>query len=471
VKFLGVIFDRKLSWNEHINYIIDRCNKRINLLRALTGTDWGANKKTLIMLYRSLIRSIIDYGAIAYDSASESSKRRLDQIQSKALRICCGAMIMTPVAALQVECGEMPLELRRKEQQLQYATKLEASHDNPTRSILIDCWQNHKKYPKGKEPFMVKTRDMHQIVQTTGEIILGNKQQIRPPWINGHTTEMNENSITTNNDIILATNGVESPDIHRILNDATKHDKVSAVNNPMNHEYNRLINNAVNLDANRIMNLVMNRDDDNRRRSDNMSHDTSLRTNDVVNHDVILGIDDNPEMNSATDQNATWGSNDDTNPGAIRGRNHDTIQKMNDAVSQDATWRINDMNRHAIRGVNNNHRDVVRGTSDAVNQQFMRELNKVASHDVNRIDDTQTTNEPMEVLQQNSGNITTIEAKRKISEHIDSIWQHQWNESTKGNDYKKIEPLVSRKLKLTQLNRGREVIATRLRLGKCSLNF
>ena len=101
----------------------------------------------------------------------------------------------------------------------------------------------------------------------------------------------------------------------------------------------------------------------------------------------------------------------------------------------------------------------------------MRELNEVASYGVNRIDDAQTTNEPMEVLQQSSGNITTIEAKRKISKHIDIIWQHQWNESTKGNDYKKIEPLVSRKLKLTKLNRGRKVIATRLRFGKCSLNF
>ena len=60
-------------------------------------------------------------------------------------------------------------------------------------------------------------------------------------------------------------------------------------------------------------------------------------------------------------------------------------------MSQDATWRMNDMNRHAIRGVIYNHRDVVRGMSDAANQQFMRELNEVASHDVNRIDDTQTT--------------------------------------------------------------------------------
>ena len=335
---------------------------------------------------------------------------------------------------------------------------------------------------------MVKTRDMHQIVPTTGEIIIENRQKIRPPWINEHTTEVTEDTITTNNDVIRVTNGVESSGVHRILNDATNQDTVWTMNNPMNHGNNRRNNNAMNHDANRIINCAMNRDvanrmrNDvmncdvaNRRRSDNMNHDTSLRRNDAVNHDVIQEIDDNPEMNNATDQNAIWGSNDTANPEAIRGRNdttfHDTIQRTNDAVSQDAIWGSNNMNRQAIIGMNNNLRDEILGMSDAVYQHSMRELNEVASHDVNRLDNAQATNKPMEVLQQSSGNITTTEAKRRISKHIDSIWQYQWNESTKGNDYKKIEPLVSRKLKITQLNRGREVIAIWLRFGKCGLNF
>ena len=41
VKFLGVIFDKRLTWTNHFNYIIDRCNKRLNLLRALSGRKQG----------------------------------------------------------------------------------------------------------------------------------------------------------------------------------------------------------------------------------------------------------------------------------------------------------------------------------------------------------------------------------------------------------------------------------------------
>jgi len=46
-KFLGIIFDSKLTWSDHVNYIIDKCNKRLNLLRAVSGNQWGASKKTL----------------------------------------------------------------------------------------------------------------------------------------------------------------------------------------------------------------------------------------------------------------------------------------------------------------------------------------------------------------------------------------------------------------------------------------
>ena len=105
------MFDSKLNWNEHIKYIEQKYKKRLNLIRALPGNSWGASKKALLTIYRSLIRSVIDYGAIAYNSASESIKHRLDVIQNKALRIACGSFCSTAAAAVQVETGEMPLVL------------------------------------------------------------------------------------------------------------------------------------------------------------------------------------------------------------------------------------------------------------------------------------------------------------------------------------------------------------------------
>jgi len=40
-KFLGVIFDRKLSFIPHIKHLKDKCTKALNLLRVLAHTSWG----------------------------------------------------------------------------------------------------------------------------------------------------------------------------------------------------------------------------------------------------------------------------------------------------------------------------------------------------------------------------------------------------------------------------------------------
>ena len=55
-KFLGVTFDRKLSFIPHTKYLKAKCLKALNLLIVLSHTIWGADRTTLLHLYRSLIR-------------------------------------------------------------------------------------------------------------------------------------------------------------------------------------------------------------------------------------------------------------------------------------------------------------------------------------------------------------------------------------------------------------------------------
>ena len=71
VKFLGVIFDKTLTWSPHLDYVVARCNKRLNLLKVLAGTRWGASKDMLLLVYKALIRSLIDYGCTANNTASQ----------------------------------------------------------------------------------------------------------------------------------------------------------------------------------------------------------------------------------------------------------------------------------------------------------------------------------------------------------------------------------------------------------------
>ena len=46
--------------------------KALNLLKVLSHTSWGADRTTLFKLYRSLVRSKLDYGCIICGSARKS---------------------------------------------------------------------------------------------------------------------------------------------------------------------------------------------------------------------------------------------------------------------------------------------------------------------------------------------------------------------------------------------------------------
>ena len=49
-KLLGLLFDSKLSFIPHINYLSNKCQKALNLLRVVSSMDWGADKKVLLKL-------------------------------------------------------------------------------------------------------------------------------------------------------------------------------------------------------------------------------------------------------------------------------------------------------------------------------------------------------------------------------------------------------------------------------------
>ena len=42
-KYLGITLDRRLTFTEHINDLIQRCARGINIIKCIAGTDWGAD--------------------------------------------------------------------------------------------------------------------------------------------------------------------------------------------------------------------------------------------------------------------------------------------------------------------------------------------------------------------------------------------------------------------------------------------
>ncbi len=85
-KFLGLWFDSKLLWKSHIDHVTNHCLNLKNLFSVLTRSQAVPTTQTLVLLYKSLARSLMDYGAIVYGSARKTNLERVDVVGRAILR-------------------------------------------------------------------------------------------------------------------------------------------------------------------------------------------------------------------------------------------------------------------------------------------------------------------------------------------------------------------------------------------------
>ena len=61
-KFIGLTFDHRLTWRPHILQPRKRCLLALNILKMVKNSHHGPISGQLITIYRTLIRSKINYG-------------------------------------------------------------------------------------------------------------------------------------------------------------------------------------------------------------------------------------------------------------------------------------------------------------------------------------------------------------------------------------------------------------------------
>lgn len=103
----------------------------MNILKKLSCTKWGADRKSLMKIYFTLIRPILDYGSVVYNSAKPDILNKPNTIQNEALRMSLGVFKSSPMLSLQAEADILPLCERRKVLSLKYYVKLANEKHHP----------------------------------------------------------------------------------------------------------------------------------------------------------------------------------------------------------------------------------------------------------------------------------------------------------------------------------------------------
>ena len=110
-KHLGMVLDTRLDFNLHLKNVQNKVNKTIGLLRKLQNT---LPRTSLITIFKSFIRPLLDYGNIIYDRAYNTSfHHNIVSIQYNAALAITGTVRGTSEEKLHQELGFESLQQRR----------------------------------------------------------------------------------------------------------------------------------------------------------------------------------------------------------------------------------------------------------------------------------------------------------------------------------------------------------------------
>ena len=130
VKYLGVTLDPKIIWNTHIDNITNKANSTLGFIRRNVLTTSQSVKETA---YKQLVRPVLEYASVAWDSITDTLASRLESVQRRAARLICGIRKTdrkTSTTGLLQQLNLPPLSQRRGDRRLKVFSQYH--HHNST---------------------------------------------------------------------------------------------------------------------------------------------------------------------------------------------------------------------------------------------------------------------------------------------------------------------------------------------------
>ena len=120
-KLLGLMIRSDLSWSSNTNYMVDRCNSKLWVLRRLSKL--GASDEDILDVYCKQIRSILEFAVPVWNSSITGENiSEIERVQKTALHIMLGDRYVSYSNALRLS-GLDKLSNRRRKLCLSFAKK------------------------------------------------------------------------------------------------------------------------------------------------------------------------------------------------------------------------------------------------------------------------------------------------------------------------------------------------------------
>ena len=110
--FLGVTFNRTLSFSKHVSSLKAKFFPRLKTLRCIYASSWGPAKESLSVLYKSFLRSLLTYASPGwFPFLSATNFTKLEHLHRAASRAITGCFSSCPIPLLLFEGSLPPLRV------------------------------------------------------------------------------------------------------------------------------------------------------------------------------------------------------------------------------------------------------------------------------------------------------------------------------------------------------------------------
>ena len=83
VKFLGITFDSKPTFQKHFEEILGCCNTRYHHVRLIFNKKWGPSPSTILQIYKQCVWPILEYGSLSTIITLDTIISKIQRLQNK----------------------------------------------------------------------------------------------------------------------------------------------------------------------------------------------------------------------------------------------------------------------------------------------------------------------------------------------------------------------------------------------------
>ena len=123
-KYLGVHLDRRLTWKKHIDTKISEIRLKSRQLYWLLGKHSKLKLEYKLLLYKSMLKPIWQYGCQMWQTASSSLIEKIERNQNKLLRTITGAPWYVKNQNILKDLKMIPVKQTIENTRRRYTTKL-----------------------------------------------------------------------------------------------------------------------------------------------------------------------------------------------------------------------------------------------------------------------------------------------------------------------------------------------------------